>query len=87
MEKTINLEKILISKLKEYSTEDFDLQVMSKLQFVACYYAMEEAVKQTLKLASENAKIIEKNTLYDRSYITNHYISKKSILDTIKQVK
>ena len=56
MEKIIDLEKILISKLKEYSTEDFDLQVMSKLQFVACYYAMEESVKQTLKLASENAK-------------------------------
>ena len=45
-ERKINLEQILISKLEENSTEEFDLQIISKLHFIACYYAMEEACKQ-----------------------------------------
>ena len=94
-ERKINLEQILISKLEENSTEEFDLQIISKLHFIACYYAMEEACKQVLELAAENAKVEEfyrgesyriKDIFYDNddSYIV---ANKQSILDTIKQVE
>jgi hypothetical protein len=81
-ERKINLEQILISKLKENSTEDFDLQIISKLHFIACYYVMEEACKQVLELAVENAEC------YDEHDGTGHWsIDKQSILNTIKQVE
>ena len=97
----INLEEILISKLEENSTEDFDLKIISKLHFIACYYAMEEACKQVLKLAAENANLIEFWESSNKEYIeesvstfdddgdlqTIVYVNKQSILDTIKQVE
>ena len=80
-ERKINLEQILISKLEENSTEEFDLQIISKLHFIACYYAMEEACKQVLELAAENATY---------NYTENGrgiYVDKQSILDTINQIE
>ena len=81
----INLEEILISKLEENSTEDFDLKIISKLHFIACYYAMEEACKQVLELAAENAETI---SYYNKDgFKFSEEIDKQSILDTIKQVE
>ena len=89
-ERKINLEQILISKLKENSTEDFDLQIISKLHFIACYYAMEEACKQVLELAAENAKA-EIHTEWEGNTGSEYYtdyavVNKQSILDTINLV-
>ena len=88
-ERKINLEQILISKLEENSTEDFDLKIISKLHFIACYYAMEEACKQVLELAAENAKVIEECT-YNEVCQENDFktmVDKQSILDTLNQVE
>lgn len=100
--KKINLEEILISKLEENSTEDFNLKIISKLHFIACYYAMKEACKQVLELAAENAKIKVGNYFDTESEYINYTIdsdeeffihdeksvlSKKLILDTINQVE
>lgn len=95
LERKINLEEILISKLEENSTEDFDLQIISKLHFIACYYAMKEACKQVLELAAENTEVEEfyrgeSYRIDDRFYDNDDsYIvaNKQSILDTIKQVE
>ena len=95
-ERKINLEEILISKLEENSTEDFDLQIISKLHFIACYYAMEEACKQVLELAAENAELKLKIKLEcTESQLENGFcfgdnaiiINKQSILNTINQVE
>lgn len=85
-ERKINLEQILISKLEENSTEDFDLKIISKLHFIACYYAMEEACKQVLELAAENArgKILP---VTETGVLNYSEVDKQSILDTIKQVE
>ena len=74
-ERKINLEQILISKLEENSTEEFDLQIISKLHFIACYYAMEEACKQVLELAAENAECKLKNKIEcDSSQLENGFV-------------
>ena len=74
-ERKINLEQILISKLEENSTEDFDLKIISKLHFIACYYAMEEACKQVLELAAENAECKLKNKIEcDSSQLENGFV-------------
>lgn len=95
-ERKINLEQILISKLEENSTEDFDLKIISKLHFIACYYAMEEACKQVLELAAENAECKLKNKIECDSYqLENGFvignnaivINKQSILNTINQIE
>ena len=89
-ERKINLEQILISKLEENSTEEFDLQIISKLHFIDCYYAMEEACKQVLELAAENAKA-EIHTEWEGNTGSEYYtdyavVNKQSILDTINLV-
>ena len=86
-ERKINLEQILISKLEENSTEDFDLKIISKLHFIACYYAMEEACKQVLELAAENAEILRDDFNYDSQIWETEIVDKQSILDTINQVE
>lgn len=83
----INLEEILISKLEENSTEDFDLKIISKLHFIACYYAMEEACKQVLELAAENAEILRDDFNYDSQIWETEIVDKQSILNTITQVE
>ena len=89
-ERKINLEQILISKLEENSTEDFDLKIISKLHFIACYYAMKEACKQVLELAAENAKAENSGATTDSSgriISGKTYVIKETIIDTIKQIE
>jgi len=72
-ERKINLEEILDKiYVKNDNTNYYSKQTI--------LFAMEEACRQTLELAAENA-IVEKKMI--RTYIVN----KQSILDTINQVK
>lgn len=91
LERRINLEEILLSK---FNFTD----VMEKAMALQ---AMKEAVRQALKLASENAILIlnegesysfvenfPKNLYFEYEGIPNSVaIDEQSILDTIKQVE
>jgi len=74
-ERKINLKEIL----NLYMFEDFDVD-----KHESYILAMEEACRQTLELAAENAKI-EKVQIDYKKFV--NVVSKQSILETIKQVE
>ena len=87
MGKKINLEQILINKLEEYSKEDCNLLIMSKLQFLAMYKAMEEACKQTLELATEKAEVTHNSYMDLVDGCKTYIVDKQSILDVINLIE
>lgn len=79
MEKKIDLDEIIQSELNLYM-----INWINKCEYRRRLIkgAMEEVIRQALELAAENAEVIELNS---SGY--GYEINKKSILDTIKQVK
>lgn len=78
--KTIILEEIL----KSYLTTEVMNANKPDYTFNMVLSAMKEACKQTLELASKNAKI-EKVQIDYKKFV--NVVSKQSILNTIKQVE
>ena len=83
-ERKINLEEILNKELNKskYGIPEMDFDVYENIKI-----AMYEACDQTLKLAAENANLIEYNTNKTAFTAHNMGVNKQSITDTIYQVE
>ena len=89
----IDLEEILLRNLinlsiaTKFSNEEIE-EIKSSPWFRLHINAMREACQETLRLASENAKIKESLTVDDKAFVLTEYvIDKRSILDTIHQIQ
>lgn len=82
MEKEINLEEILLSKIKpHYYFEEMNNITNCPVELIVI--VMKEAIKQSLELASENAHVSFSESRYKDPWVVN----KQSILNTINQIK
>lgn len=86
MEKTINLEEILLNKYHEVK-KNWSLPPVDPRYKEMVLDAMKDACQKTLKLASENAVISWENDIMRDAYQDTTWVDEESITDTMNQIK